>query len=143
MAKRPLSPHLQVYKLPYNALMSISGRAVGIGLALFIVAFLGWGALAFNNPDLYNETMILLDHDLTKYGAYLLLFVTLFYLGNGVRHVLWNMGIGLNEKAGIISGNIVLLLAFIVTLGVWQLTCGCWSKGINDNKPVIEGGTNE
>ena len=41
--KSPLSPHLQVYRLPLVALVSISHRACGvangIGYALFIMFF--------------------------------------------------------------------------------------------------------
>ncbi len=31
---RPLSPHLQIYKLPFTALLSVLHRATGIKLSL-------------------------------------------------------------------------------------------------------------
>lgn len=132
--KRPLSPHLQVYRLPYNALMSIAGRGVGILLSLTLLVLLGWFIGVVWKPELYEQTMALLDNPYTKYAMMLWAFLVFFYIGNGLRHLLWDLGIGLNEKAGILSGNIVLLLSVILTFGLWQFSCGCWS----DSKSVSE-----
>ena len=41
-ANRPLSPHLQVYRLPMTAKMSISFRAMGVGLAIGFVFLASW-----------------------------------------------------------------------------------------------------
>jgi len=139
--ERPLSPHLQVYRLPYNALMSISGRGVGVVLALSLLVLLAWFIGVVWNASLYDQTMSLLDNPYTKYGMMLWAFLVFFYIGNGIRHFLWDMGIGLNEKAGIASGNAVLLLSAILTFGLWQASCGCW-VGYFDEKPVIEGEEN-
>ncbi len=121
--ERPLSPHLQVYRLPYNAIMSISGRMVGIGLCLSLIALLCWFVAIVWNPSLFDQTKMFLDNPLTKYVALLWAFFVFFYIGNGIRHVLWNIGVGLNQKAGIISGNIVLLLSAVLTIGLWCVTC--------------------
>lgn len=136
--ERPLSPHLQVYRLPYNALMSISGRGVGILLALCLIILLGWFVAVAWYPELYAYTLDLIDTPYTKYGAMGLAFLVFFYIGNGVRHVLWDMGIGVNQKAGILSGNIVLLLSAILTFGLWQASCGCWAGHFAKPTPAAE-----
>lgn len=142
MRDRPLSPHLQVYRLPYNAKMSITGRLAGIGLALSLMAALVWFIAVVWNPPLYDQTMTLLDHPYSKYVFIVWAFVIFFYMGNGIRHVLWDMGIGVNEKSGIMTGNIVLLLSALLTFGLWQVSCGCWS-GYFDNAVTQEGEQNE
>ena len=134
--KRPLSPHLQVYRLPYNALMSISGRGVGIILSLTLIVLCAWFIAVVWKPELYEQTIAILDHSLIPYVFMGWAFLVFFYIGNGVRHVLWDMGIGVNEKVGIATGNIVLLLSVILTFGLWQVSCGCWSEQEN---PAIEG----
>ena len=139
--KRPLSPHLQVYRLPYNAIMSISGRGVGIILSVSVMVLLGWFIAVVWKPELYDQTMTLLDNPYTKYAMMLWAFAVFFYIGNGLRHFLWDMGVGLNEKAGIRSGNIVLVLSVLLTFGLWQVSCGCWSDHADD-KPVAEEGQN-
>lgn len=118
-SKRPLSPHLQVYRLPYNAKMSISGRGVGIGLAGLVSLLLMWFVAIVWYPPFYDFTMDLIDTPYTQYPCLLLAFVVFFYLGNGIRHVLWDFGIGVNVKSGILTGNIVLVLSFLLTAGLW------------------------
>jgi len=127
--ERPLSPHLQVYRLPYNALMSISGRMVGVGLALSLIGLLGWFIAVVWDPDFYDSSMAFFKAPWVKYFMMLWAFAVFFYIGNGVRHVLWSMGIGVNEKAGVQSGNVVLTLSALLTFLLWQFSCGCWSNG--------------
>ena len=137
MRERPLSPHLQVYRLPYNAMMSIIGRMVGIGLCLSLVAVLGWFTAVVWNPEFYDQSMAFLSAPWVKYFMMLWAFAVFFYIGNGVRHVLWSMGIGVNEKAGIRSGNIALLLSAVLTFALWQFSCGCWSND-HEAAPMTE-----
>jgi len=145
--ERPLSPHLQVYRLPYNALMSIAGRAVGVGLCMSLIAVLAWFIAVVWEPALYDQSMEFFKAPWVKYFMMLWAFATFFYIGNGVRHVLWSMGIGVNEKAGIKTGNIVLVLSVLLTLGLWKVTCGCWSQNYEaapmteDVKAVQQEGT--
>lgn len=136
--ERPLSPHLQVYRLPYNAIMSISGRGVGMLLSLCLIILLSWFVAVTWYPELYDYTLAFIDTPYTKYGFIGLAFLVFFYIGNGIRHVLWDMGIGVNEKAGILSGNIVLLLSAILTFGLWQASCGCWAGYFAQKAPVAE-----
>ena len=39
---RPLSPHLQIYKLPMLALLSITHRATGVALCAGAIIFVYW-----------------------------------------------------------------------------------------------------
>ena len=141
--ERPLSPHLQVYRLPYNALMSITGRMVGIGLAISLLAVLSWFVAVVFNPALYDQSMALFDHAYAKYVFLAWAFAIFFYIGNGIRHFLWDMGVGVNQKAGIITGNIVLVLAALLTFGLWELNCGCWTEYMPQDVTVEEGIDNE
>ena len=123
--ERPLSPHLQVYRLPYNALMSISGRIVGIGLSVSLLVLLGWFIASIWNPTFYLQSAEFLSASWVKYVFLLWAFATFFYMGNGVRHVLWSMGIGVNEQAGIKTGNIVLVMSLLLTIILWKVLCAC------------------
>ncbi len=137
LRERPLSPHLQVYRLPYNALMSIVGRMVGIGLCVSLLVLLGWFIAVVWNPGFYTQSLEFLNAPWVKYIAMLWAFSVFFYIGNGVRHVLWSIGIGVNEQAGIRTGNIVLMLSVILTFALWQFSCGCWSNDY-EAAPVAE-----
>lgn len=141
--ERPLSPHLQVYRLPYNAIMSISGRAAGIVLALVLVVVSAWFIAVAWNPALYDITLgFIKDIPYVGYAFLALAFLVFFYLGNGIRHALWDMGIGVNQRFGIISGNIVLVVALALTLGLWKISCDCWAQSEGVSITIEEGADN-
>jgi len=51
---RPLSPHLQVYRLPLAAWLSISHRITGIGLTLGLLLLAAWVISAAYGPEAYG-----------------------------------------------------------------------------------------
>ena len=117
--ERPLSPHLQVYRLPMTALMSISHRITGAALIVGAIFISMWFIAAVAGEQYYNQLM---DFSQGWIGT-LMIFgwsVALFYhLCNGIRHLLWDVGVGLN-KCGAKKGNFtVLLLTAFLAIGVW------------------------
>jgi succinate dehydrogenase / fumarate reductase cytochrome b subunit len=46
-----------------------------------------------------------------------------YHLCNGVRHMLWDVGVGLNEKKSNMTSALVLLSALGLTVATWW--CGC------------------
>ncbi|MDA8231815.1 MAG: succinate dehydrogenase, cytochrome b556 subunit [Magnetospirillum sp.] len=116
---RPLSPHLQVYRLPLLALMSIAHRGAGVALALGIVLLAWWlGAIA-TGPDAYAAVQGFLG---SVIGRLVLLgfTVALFYhLANGIRHLLWDAGWGYELPRAYRSGRVVLAATVILTIAAW------------------------
>jgi len=124
-SKRPLSPHLQVYKLPMTAKMSISHRITGVLLTLGLIALSAWVIAAGIGEDAYNTMMALVDTPITKFIFLGWAFVLFYHMGNGFRHMFWDMGIGINEKAALKTGTLVLIFAVGVTAFFWWITCDC------------------
>ena len=131
--ERPLSPHLQVYRLPMTAKMSISHRITGVILTGGLVLIAAWFITAGLGEGAYNKAMALIDTPVTKLFFLLWAFVLFYHMGNGFRHLFWDMGIGISEKAAKKTGIVVLLFAAIMTLSVWGLSCGCVSKDYDSN----------
>lgn len=123
-AKRPLSPHLQVYKLPYNAVMSITGRAVGVGLAKAVSFLCLLLITVVWYPPAYDVVTDFLKLPAVGYFLLFTAFVIFFYLGNGVRHVLWDASIGVHHKTGRMTGNIALGVAVALTAALWAFVAG-------------------
>lgn len=120
---RPLSPHLQIYKLPLTGLMSISHRITGLALVVGTLLVLCWLASAAVGPAAYERTSAFIG----SWFGLLLLFgwsIALFYhMCNGIRHMLWDIGC-LFEKEEAQKANIVVLAA---TAG---LTVFAWILGL-------------
>ena len=119
--QRPLSPHLQVYRLPLPALLSISHRMTGIILSSGTFLLTLYLVALANGPESFATAKIIIAHPLGQ----LVLFgysVALFYHAcNGVRHLFWDAVIGLTIPAVYKSGQAVLVLAALLTAGLWGL----------------------
>ena len=122
-SKRPLSPHLQIYRLPMTAKMSISHRLTGVVLALGTVLLTAWLVAAAMGEDSYNSAMTFAQGPLGKIilvGWSLALY---YHLCNGIRHLFWDAGLLLSESSAKISGWIVILLTLILTMMTWLCSC--------------------
>ena len=121
---RPLSPHLQVYKPQITSVLSILHRLTGIGLAVGAVVLVYWLNAAAYGPDAFESAQGLLA---TWFGRLLLLGWTwaLFYhLCNGIRHMYWDAGRGLELQQVQITGWLVVVASLGFTLISWAAGYG-------------------
>jgi len=90
--KRPLSPHLQVYRLPLTAVVSVAHRMTGVlltaGLMLFVVslAMIQCGASSFNAMQAFIQL------PLVELALWLMIYALFFHLCHGIRHLFWDAG---------------------------------------------------
>jgi succinate dehydrogenase / fumarate reductase, cytochrome b subunit len=116
---RPLSPHLQVYRLPLAAWLSITHRITGIGLTLGTLLLTWWVAAAAYGPEAYDT--------FTAYAAspfgYLILFgfsvALFFHLCNGIRHLLWDAGKNFSIAETKSSNGFVIAGTVVLTVIAW------------------------
>lgn len=116
---RPLSPHLQVYRLPLTALMSITHRATGCALGLGCVLLAYWLGAAAYGPESYATAQKFIG---SWFGILMMLgfSAALFYhLCNGIRHLLWDMGWGFEKHQYAQSGLVTMAAAAVLTLVCW------------------------
>lgn len=125
-AKRPLSPHLQVYKLPLTALMSISHRVTGAALAMGTLLVTAFFIAAASGEDHYNFVMGLAAHPLGKLVLFLWSFALFFHMCNGIRHMFWDIGKNFDKASANRSNYYVIAGAIAVTIFVWAAACGCF-----------------
>jgi succinate dehydrogenase / fumarate reductase cytochrome b subunit len=119
--RRPLSPHLQIYRPQLTSVMSIMHRITGVALALGAIVLVWWlvaGAIG----ERYFEFV---QGFLRSWLGLLILFgwsVALFYhLLNGVRHLFWDAGYGFELKQAYASGYAVLAGAAALTVLAWAI----------------------
>lgn len=120
-AARPLSPHLQVYRLPLAALTSIFHRITGIGLSFGMLLLVWWVASAAYGRDAYATATGFIASPI----GYLLLFgfsvALFFHLCNGIRHLFWDVGMNF-EIAETKRTNVMVIVATIALTAVsWYL----------------------
>ena len=124
MNERPLSPHLQVYRLPLTAVLSIIHRATGVFLSFGLVLMVWFLMAVAQGPGSFETVSGLLNSILGKLFLWGWIFALLFHLVHGIRHLIWDTGLGferetLNRYAWYEIGASVLLTALVFFLALF------------------------
>ncbi len=119
MSNRPLSPHLQVYRLPLVARLSIVHRLTGVFLSLGTLVLLYWLCAVASGPEAYAAAQSVLGMFVVKLVLFGWTWAFFYHLCNGVRHLVWDAGRGFAIPTAEASGYAVLATSIVVTLLVW------------------------
>ena len=112
----PLSPHLQIYKWQISSLLSITHRIVGVIniLAIIIICFLSLSLLL--GEESYQIVNNFFKSFLGKFIIIGLCWTFSFHILNELRHLAWDLGYGFDLKVAKVTGVIVLVGSFILTI---------------------------
>ncbi|MCH9697769.1 MAG: succinate dehydrogenase, cytochrome b556 subunit [Gammaproteobacteria bacterium] len=118
-SKYPLSPHLQIYRLPLTAWLSITHRLTGV---LLVVALLGLTAgliLIANNPAYWQSIVPMLNSPIIY--TVLMAFNFSFWLHwfHGLRHLIWDTGSGFDLRYARTIDALEILFTVVMTIIVW------------------------
>lgn len=118
---RPLSPHLQIYRLPLAAITSITHRATGVALSLGAVVLVAWLFAAAHDADYFNWWQMALKSPVglvCMAGWSIALF---YHLCAGIRHLVWDAGIGFEKQSVSASSVWVIICALVLTVATWVM----------------------
>jgi succinate dehydrogenase / fumarate reductase cytochrome b subunit len=118
-SNRPLSPHLQVYRLQLTSVLSILHRGTGIALSVGALYLAIWVIYAASSP---RDYALFQGFNTSILGRILLgawLFSGFYHLCNGIRHLFWDAGYGFELKDAYRSGWIVVIVSLIATVLSW------------------------
>jgi succinate dehydrogenase / fumarate reductase cytochrome b subunit len=123
---RPLSPHLQIYRWQLTSVLSILHRATGVALSVGAVLLVWWLVAAATGEAAYAQV----QHFMGSPVGLALLFgwsVALFYhLCNGIRHLVWDSGHGLDLNSTYRGGWLVIAGTVILTAASWGCAVMSW-----------------
>jgi len=119
--KRPMSPHVQVWKWHLTMASSILHRVTGVGNYLGIILVIAWLFATAVGPDLYEPLAGLTG---SIWGQLILFGFTLsvcYHLLNGLRHLVMDTGKGYPPKFASFTAGLVIVLAFALAVAIWYL----------------------
>ena len=123
MPPRPLSPHIGVYKFMYTMSLSILHRITGVAASFGFLAFVWWLMALATGPEAYARVMRALGTPLGKLLLVGFTFSFVYHFCNGIRHLVWDTGRGLERRQARASGATVVVVALLLTgVAVWM---GC------------------
>lgn len=119
--RRPLSPHLQVYKPQLTSVMSISHRATGVALAVGTLLLAWWLMAAAAGPEAFATVQGFLG----SWFGHLVLFgfsyALMYHLCNGIRHLFWDAGLGFELDTVYKSGWATVAASVVLTVIAWAI----------------------
>lgn len=118
---RPLSPHLQIWRWHVTMLSSILHRVSGVALYAAAIGFAFWLAAAAWGPVRYA---VVGEHLQAWYGQgaiYLIVAALAYHFANGVRHLVFDTGAGLQPSDADASAWFAILFAIAAPVGLWLL----------------------
>jgi succinate dehydrogenase / fumarate reductase cytochrome b subunit len=117
--KRPLSPHLQIYRPQITSVLSISHRFSGVVLAVGLLVLVYWLAALAAGDAAYAAALSVLGAWPVKLVLFLGSFAFFYHLANGIRHLWWDSGRGFEIAQVYASGWAVIVAAGALTLLAW------------------------
>ena len=92
--RRPLSPHLQIYRPQINMVMSIFHRITGAALYFGTVLLAWWLVAAATGPDYFNFVSGLFNTWLGRIVLFGYTWTLIHHMMGGIRHFIWDTGRG-------------------------------------------------
>ena len=114
--KRPLSPHIQIYRWHVSSLVSISHRITGIINIIAITLICLWVSLIFISENNHEMINLFLS---SKIGKFIILGLTWsfsFQILSEIRHLIMDLGYGFELKTSKITGLLVMFGSLILTV---------------------------
>jgi succinate dehydrogenase / fumarate reductase cytochrome b subunit len=120
---RPMSPFMlgPYYRFQWTSVLSFAHRLTGIGLSIGTVLLVGWLVALASGPQWFS---LYSAHLGAWYGQALLFcwaWALMYHLGNGIRHLFWDVGKGFDLKTAERSGYAVVVVSLLLTGAAWAL----------------------
>ena len=117
--ENPLSPHIQIYNWHISSLVSISHRITGIINFASLTMICFWVSYLVLGKDNYELVFIFLNSFFGKFLILAIVWSFSFQILSEIRHLFWDYGFGFELKTANITGSLVIVGSFILTLLIY------------------------
>ena len=114
--KNPISPHIQIYNWHISSLVSISHRITGVLNYLLLILVCFWVISLIFGPENYQYFKIFSKSIVGKFFIIGFIWSYIFQILSEIRHWFWDLGYGFELKTTQITGALVILGSFTLTI---------------------------
>ena len=122
-AKRPLSPHLQIYRWPITMAVSILQRITGGALYFGTLLLVWWLASAAAGPEAFGLANAVLGSWFGLIVMFGFTWALMQHMLGGIRHLIWDFGAGMEKGtrdniawSNVIGGAGLTVIVWIIGL---------------------------
>ena len=121
--ERPLSPHISVYRVMINTVMSIVHRLTGAALYFGTLLLAAWLVAAAMGERQFTLVNSLFGHPLGQLVLFGYTWAIFHHMLGGLRHFIWDTGRGFAIWQ-------INLLSWLTIIGSISLTLATWFIGL-------------
>ena len=119
--RRPLSPHLEVYRPQLSSVLSIMNRVTSIAISAGTALLVWWLVAAASGPSAYATVTEFL-------GSFVGIFVLfgwtaslMYHFFAGLRHLAWDAGYGYSLPQMRLTGLGTVIATGVSTVVIWAI----------------------
>jgi succinate dehydrogenase / fumarate reductase cytochrome b subunit len=119
--RRPLSPHLQVYRPVLTMMMSIVHRVTGAALYVGVLLLIYYLVAAANGPASFATAASIYGSIIGQIVLFGFTWALLHHLLGGIRHAIWDTGYGMDHPVREYLAQGTAVGGIALTVIVWAL----------------------
>ncbi len=124
--RRPLSPHLQVYKPQLTSVLSIMNRISGVATSVGTLMMVWWLVASAGSAHAFAVMQAFMG----SFVGIILLFgwtvALMYHLVGGLRHLAWDAGYGFDLPQAYASGWAAIIATAVLTVLIWIVALVVW-----------------
>jgi succinate dehydrogenase / fumarate reductase cytochrome b subunit len=126
LVRRPLSPHLQVYRWPISMALSILHRASGVALGVGTLLMAWWLIAAATSPSAFAIAQGFIGSPIGLLVLFGWTVALMFHFCCGIRHLVWDLGKGFEAPSYNNSAWMVVIGTALSSVLIWIIGLMAW-----------------
>lgn len=120
-ADRPLSPHLQVYRLTLTMMMSIVHRLTGAALYFGTLLVVWWLVALASGPAYFDFVQGVAGSIIGRLVLFGYTWALVHHAIGGIRHLIWDTGRGFDLGKVEWMARLNLIGSVVITVIIWVI----------------------
>jgi succinate dehydrogenase / fumarate reductase cytochrome b subunit len=118
---RPMSPHLQIYRVTWTMAMSVFHRGTGVALYFGTGLLAIWLLCLASGPVAYDRASWAFGSIPGKLVMFGYTWALLHHMLGGVRHLVWDTGVGFEPGTRMQLARFTLIGSVTLTVAIWVI----------------------
>lgn len=129
ITRRPLSPHLQIYRFQLSMFLSIANRIASVALSFGTLLLVWWLVAAASGPQAFATVQRCVGHPLGQVVLFGWTVALVYHFVGSLRHLGWDAGYGFAKVAFNRTGQISIVATVLLTALIWVVGYLIWTHG--------------
>ncbi len=130
LVRRPLSPHLGIYRFQLSMALSIGNRISGVASSFGTLLLVWWLVAAASGASAFATVQAVVANPIGLIVLFGWTLALVFHTVAGLRHLAWDAGYGFGKAALNRTGLVVVVASLVLTLLIWAIGVSLWTHGV-------------